>query len=119
MLPEKYKIQSSLFLEELWNVWCSLGIYTDGRTYAMAPEEAVVGLCIFGRYEQSLFDEALTFILQYSRIFSKNRLLYLVKKIDDDSKRVFQVVAYLIEKISHDKEDSQLVSSLSVIFWIA
>ncbi|MGD9202853.1 MAG: hypothetical protein PVI26_14940 [Chitinispirillia bacterium] len=103
MLPEKYKTQTSLCLDQLWSVWCSLGVYSEGKISSMAPEEAIVGLCIFGRYEQRLFDEALTFILQYSRILSKNRLLYLIKKIDNDSKRVFQVVAYFLEKMCFDK----------------
>lgn len=113
MLPQAYKIQTSHCLDELWNVWCSLGVYSDGKISSMAPEEAIVGLCIFGRYEQRLFDEALTFILQYSRILSKNRLLYLVTKIDDDSKRVFQVVVYLLEKMCYDKRFSSLLSSKS------
>ena len=94
MLPEKYKTQTSLCLDELWSVWCSLGVYSEGKISPMAPEEAIVGLCIFGRYEQRLFDEALTFILHYSRILSKNRLLYLVKKIDNDSKRVFHTILH-------------------------
>ena len=102
MLPEHYKIQVVKYINELWSVWRSLGVYGDGVVLLMAPEEAIIGLCVLGRYDQRLFDEALSFIIQYSRFISKNRLLSLVKKIDDDSKRVFQVVASFLEKMCND-----------------
>jgi len=103
MLPENYKKQVAENLEELWSVWRSLGVYSEGDLLSMAPEEMIIGLCLFGRYDQRLFDEALSFILQYSRIISKNRLLSLVKKMDDDSRKVFQIIAYFLEKKCNDR----------------
>ena len=102
MLPENYKIQVTDYIEELWSVWRSLGVYSEGVVLPMAPEEAIIGLCVLGRYDQRLFDEALSFIIQYSRFISKNRLLSLVKKIDEDSKIVFHIVAAFLEKMSND-----------------
>ncbi len=106
MLPENYKIQIDNYIEELWCVWRSLGIYSEGDILSMAPEEAIIGLCIFGRYDQRLFDEALSCIIQSSRFISKNRLLSLVRKIDEDSKRVFHIVATILEKMGNDKRFS-------------
>ena len=102
MLPENYKIQVADYIEELWSVWRSLGVYSEGAVLSMAPEEAIIGLCILGRYDQRLFDEALSFIIQYSRFISKNRLLSLIKKIDEDSKRVFYIIAAFLGKMSND-----------------
>ncbi|MBW1814096.1 MAG: hypothetical protein JRJ39_10645, partial [Deltaproteobacteria bacterium] len=102
MLPENYKIQATDYIEELWSVWRSLGVYSEGIVLPMAPEEAIIGLCILGRYDQRLFDEALSFIIQHSRFISKNRLLSLVKKIDEDSKIVFHIIAAFLEKMSND-----------------
>ncbi len=103
MLLKSYKTQTILCLDDLWSVWRTLGVYSEGTLSPIAPEEAIIGLCIYGRYDQRLFDEALTFILLHSRILSKNRLLTLVKKIDGDAKRVFNVVAYILYKMCSDK----------------
>ena len=108
MLPENYKIQVTDYIEELWSVWRSLGVYSEGVVLPMAPEEAIIGLCVLGRYDQRLFDEALSFIIQYSRFISKNRLLSLVKKIDEDSKMVFHIVAAYLEKMSNDRRFTAL-----------
>ena len=108
MLPENYKIQVADYIEELWSVWRSLGVYSEGAVLSMAPEEAIIGLCILGRYDQRLFDEALSFIIQYSRFISKNRLLSLIKKIDEDSKRVFYIIAAFLGKMSNDMRFTSL-----------
>ncbi len=107
MLPENYKVKIEKNLKKLWDVWLTLGLFGEGSTLAMSPEEAIIGLCILGRYDQRLFDEALSFIILHSRFISKNRLQYILKKIDKDSIRVFYVIASILKK---QGDDSRFVS---------
>jgi len=109
MLPKNYKFEIEKNLKELWEVWRSLGLYSEGSDRALSPEEAIIGLCIFGRYDQRLFDEALSFIILHSKLISKNRLQYILKKIDKDSKRVFCVIALILNKLG---ADSRFVSMI-------
>jgi hypothetical protein len=103
MLPKNFKTELQNHIEQLWSVWRSLGVYSEGKITAMPPEEAIIGLCIFGRYDQRLFDEALSFVIQNNRFLSKNRLLSLVEKIDPDAKKVFQVMGIFLEDFANDK----------------
>lgn len=112
MLPENYKIKIEKNLKKLWDVWRTLGLYSEGPNIAISPEEAIIGLCIFGRYDQRLFDEALSFIILHSRFISKNRLQFILKKIDKDSKRVFHVIASILQKLG---DDSRFVSIIEDI----
>ncbi len=107
MLPKNYRIKIEKNLKKLWDVWRTLGLYSEGSNIAISPEEAIIGLCIFGRYDQRLFDEALSIIILHSRFISKNRLQFILKKIDKDSKRVFHVIASILQKFG---DDSRFVS---------
>ena len=102
MLPQNYKEQIFECVDELWSVWRSFGVYSDGAVSSMALEEAIIGLCIWGRYDQRLFDEAFSFIMQHSRFISKNRLLYLFNKVDSDSKKVYHVIAAGLKQMNND-----------------
>ena len=58
------------FLEELWSVWASLGLYVNSSSVISAsPETALIGLAVFGRYDQRLFDEALSLISSHPTLF--------------------------------------------------
>jgi hypothetical protein len=103
MLPENFKIQLHNYIDELWKVWRSFGVYSEGKAIALAPEEAIIGLCIFGRYDQRLFDEALSFIIENPGFISKNRLLSLEKKIAPDAKKVFNIIGTFMNEFAGDK----------------
>ena len=113
MLPKNYKLIIENNLEKLWNIWRTLGFFSEGHTIAMSPEEAIIGLCILGRYDQRLFDEALSFILFHSRLISKNRLKFNLKRIDDDSKKVFCVIASILKKHAGDSRFVSIVKDVN------
>lgn len=114
MLPEVFKVQILNYIDDLWSSWRSFGVYSEGSIHPIALEEAIIGLCIFGRYDQRLFDEALTFIIQNSNFISKNRLYSLLNKIDIDSKKVFHVISIFIEKYSNDKRFFTLSNEVEI-----
>lgn len=111
MLPQRYKDEIEKSIAELWKVWRSLGLYSDGEYVPMAPEEAIAGLIVLGRYDQRLFDEALSFILSNSLLLSKNRLVSIVQKMDDDSKKVFRAIAYILAEKRKDVRFKSFVES--------
>jgi hypothetical protein len=103
MLPEKYKNLCKKHIDTLWSVWRSLGIFSDGPRIPIGFEEAVSGLCTFGRYDQRLFDEALSIIISYSELINKNKCTALLKRMDPDSANVFFIIARLLAEIKADK----------------
>jgi hypothetical protein len=102
MLPEKYKALCRLHVENLWRSWRGLGLFSDGPVYIMGIEEALLGLCVFGRYDQRLFDEAVSLVLSYPDLINKNKISSLIQNADPDSMTIFSAIAELISSSSGD-----------------
>ncbi len=99
-LTEKYKNQISDGLDDLWGVWRSLGIFSEGNIFPLSPEEALIGLCIMGRYDQRLFDEALSAAMALNGLLSKSRLINLAAYLDPEARRVLNLLEDMINRKS-------------------
>jgi DNA-binding MarR family transcriptional regulator len=95
-LPPKYKTLFDNCLNTLWAAWRSLGVFSDGKIIPVCPEEALAGLALFGRYDQRLFDEALSAALTFKTLFSDSRLNHLQSKMNGESAAVFQIILHLL-----------------------
>jgi hypothetical protein len=96
MLPEKYKALCRLHLDNLWRAWRGLGMFSEGPFFTMGLEEALCGLCVFGRYDQRLFDEAVSLILAHPGLVNKNKIAGLLQKADPDTTTVHSVITHLL-----------------------
>jgi hypothetical protein len=80
-----------------------LGSTRRGKSHRpIVYEEAVCGLCVFGRFDQRLFDEAVSLLLSHPGLINKNKIAGLLQKTDPDSTAVFSVIAYLISSVCND-----------------
>jgi hypothetical protein len=79
-------------LEILWQVWRGLGLFSEGSIQLASIEEALFGLCVLGRYDQRLYDEALSFLITYPDYLLKNKLDFLFKIADETTRNVFTVI---------------------------
>ena len=102
MLPEKYKELCRSHLDNLWRAWRGLGMFSDGPYSIMGIEEAVCGLCVFGRFDQRLFDEAVSLLLVHPGLINKNKIAGLLQKTDPDSTTVFSIIAHLFSSMCND-----------------
>lgn len=106
---EQLKKTLKTHLNRLWSAWGALGIYADINKEDIGLEESFIMLCIIGRFDHRLFDEALSIAITLSRYFSLNKLKYWSNFLDNNSKQTFNCLsAVLIEK-SGEKRLSKLV----------
>jgi hypothetical protein len=78
-----------------------LGVFSEGAVVPFSPEEAVVGLAIFGRYDQRLFDEGLSAAAALKDFISKSRLDNLMSWLDKDSRELSVLLYELILGKNH------------------
>jgi DNA-binding transcriptional ArsR family regulator len=97
-------------VNRLWSAWGALGIYADVKKEDMGLEDSFIALCIVGRFDSRLFDEALSIAITFSRYFSMNKLKYWSNYLDDASKQIFDCLLAVVIKISGEKRLSKLVS---------
>jgi hypothetical protein len=78
-------------LQSLYDGWASLGLpfHGTGCTPAL-PEALVIGLVTVGRYDQRLFDEALSFLHRNPRIFRSNYFKAWHKFLQPDDQQCLQ-----------------------------
>ncbi len=103
MLPAKFKNVCSRQLGQLWRAWRGLGLFSNGGRSRVGIEEALIGLCVLGRYDQRLFDEAVSLLISYSGLINKNKIKYMIGKADPASSSVFSVVAALLVEHAGDR----------------
>jgi DNA-binding transcriptional ArsR family regulator len=96
-------------LNRLWSAWGALGIYADTKKEDVGLEESFIMLCIIGRFDGRLFDEALSIAITLSRYFSLNKLKYWSNFLDKDSKQVFDCLSAIVIEKSGEKRLSKLV----------
>ena len=92
MLPEKYKRIITGNIDTLWKIWRGLGLFSDGDRLLASPEEALFGLCVFGRYDQRLYDEAVSLLSSYPDLIYKNKISYFLRNADETTRSVFAVL---------------------------
>jgi hypothetical protein len=91
-LPEKFKKKSRNNLKYSGRSWRDLGLFSEGPIQLASIEEALFGLCVLGRYDQRLYDEALSFLITYPDYLLKNKLDFLFKIADETTRNVFAVI---------------------------
>ncbi|MBU1105589.1 MAG: hypothetical protein KKB51_02890 [Candidatus Riflebacteria bacterium] len=70
-------------LEALWQQWSELGIagHSSGRSsFVVDPEALILVTCFFGRYDQRLFDEMISWLRRNERFINIQRLRTISKK---------------------------------------
>lgn len=86
-------------LDLLWAQWCVLGIAghsKDLRGDCIDPEALIIATCLFGRYDQRLFDAMLEWLACHEDLISSQRLFTLARREFPDSVKVLKsVAAYL------------------------
>jgi hypothetical protein len=92
MLPEKYKHSIAVNLDTLWKIWRGLGLFSDGSMLSASIEEALFGLCIFGRYDQRLYDEAVSLLIRYPDLIYKSKIEFFLRNADETTRSVFAVL---------------------------
>lgn len=91
-------------VNHLWSAWGALGIYADVRKEDMGLEESFIALCIIGRFDSRLFDEALSIAIAFSNYFSLNKLKYWSNFLDLNSKQIFDcLLAVVVEKSGENR----------------
>lgn len=83
-------------LDLLWAQWCVLGIAghsKDLRGDCVDPEALIIATCLFGRYDQRLFDAMLEWLTCHEDLISSQRLFTLVRKEFPESLKVLEAVA--------------------------
>lgn len=96
-------------INRLWSSWGALGIYADTKKEDVGLEESFILLCIIGRFDSRLFDEALSIAITLSGYFSLNKLKYWSNFLDKDSKQIFDCLSAIIIEKSGEKRLGKLV----------
>jgi hypothetical protein len=106
---EQLKTKLKSHLNRLWSTWGALGIYADTKKEDVGLEESFIALCIIGRFDSRLFDEALSIAITLARYFSLNKLKYWSNLLDDISKQVFDCLLAIVIEKSGEKRLGKLV----------
>ncbi|RPJ01697.1 MAG: hypothetical protein EHM31_05120 [Candidatus Aminicenantes bacterium] len=83
-------------LDLLWAQWCVLGIAGHSRGLrgdCVDPEALIIATCLFGRYDQRLFDAMLEWLARHEDLISSQRLFTLSRKEFPESVEVLKAVA--------------------------
>lgn len=69
-------------LDILWSQWASIGVYSDveqENKFLIDPESLLCVTCFFGRFDQRLFDEVLSWLSEYGHLLNIDRLKNVLK----------------------------------------
>jgi len=89
-------------LEILWKQWSSVGIYSNlepENNFLIDPESLLCATCSFGRFDQRLFDEVMSWLSENGHLLNIDRLKNVLKYLDNLDTNILGAVAeYLVEK---------------------
>ncbi|UCC40388.1 MAG: hypothetical protein JSV96_02760 [Candidatus Aminicenantes bacterium] len=87
-------------LQILWKQWSSVGIYSNLESeskFLIDPESLLCVTCLFGRFDQRLFDEVISWLSENGNLLNIDRLKNVLKCFDDLEANILGAVAeYLV-----------------------
>ena len=95
-----------LFLHFLWREWTALGV--AGQTprpvhHVIDPEALLLLTCIFGRYDQRLFDEVLDWLMVNGRFLNVQRMRNVMRKENLVDPNVLWAIAGWLSRYESDQ----------------
>lgn len=89
-------------LSILWRQWASIGVYSDveqENRFLIDPESLLCVTCFFGRFDQRLFDEVLSWLGEYGHLLNIDRLKNVLRLFNMMEKQICGAASeYLVEK---------------------
>ncbi len=104
---KEYLLDSMLNI--LWKQWSSYGIYSNVepvKNFLIDPESLLCATCCFGRYEQRLFDEVISWLSENGNLLNIDRLKNILRLFDKSETNMLGAIAeYLVQKEQKRKWD--------------
>ena len=96
-------------LEILWKHWSSFGIYSSlesEHNILIDPESLLCATCSFGRFDQRLFDEVMSWLSENGHLLNVDRLKNVLRYFNSLETNILGAVAeYLVQKEKKRKWD--------------